>query len=163
MSRTRTLGHSFVCDTDAPHRYLSWVGPAQLRLYQRYDSLVLVRISHFLCWHHMLFTMFGSEYSDDRIISLTCIHLYTTSNLNFFCHVASCPLEEYSCLLNGEPQICWQEHFTPNITPHNWWSYIFLFQDLTISINRTKMKKIIGLGKWIPEITSLSFEVKPWF
>lgn len=109
------------------------------------------------------FILFAPDLSDDLIIFLTCIHLYPGSNFNIFCPVASHQHSQYSCLLNREPQISCQEYFIFKITTNNWRSYISLVQNSAIGINNTKVKKITGFGKWISEMTSLSFGVKPRF
>lgn len=121
-----------------------FVGPAQLRLCQRYDSLLYTRIFHSFFSHHILLYPFCSRlfrWPDQNLFMY--LLMYPGWDLNLFCHVASYPAAHHSCLLDGNPQIFYQDHFITQITANNW--------TLSLASIVQKWRKLQVLGSGTPK------------
>lgn len=104
------------------------------------------------------FLLFAPDGPDVPIISPSDTHFQSRTNLSLSCHAASNPPAQYSWSVNGELQASSQELFIPNITTNNSGSYTCLVHNSVTDLNRTTVKNITVLGKWISVMSAPGVE-----
>ncbi|CAO2626489.1 Carcinoembryonic antigen-related cell adhesion molecule 2 [Lemmus lemmus] len=93
---------------------------------------------------------------DVPIITPSNTHFHSKTNLQISCQTASHPPPQFSWFVNGEFQSSSQELFIPNITTNNSGSCTCFVYNSVTGLNRTTVKNIEVLGKWISETSAPS-------
>ncbi|KAK7798001.1 hypothetical protein U0070_005220 [Myodes glareolus] len=88
---------------------------------------------------------------DVPIIFPSNTYFHSKTNLSLTCQATSNPPAQYYWFVNGEIQSSSQELFIPNITTNNSGSYICFTYNSVTGLNKTTVKNITVLGKWISE------------
>ena len=104
------------------------------------------------------FVLFAPDGPDVPIIYPSNTYFHLRTNLNLSCQAASNPPAQYSWFVNGELLSSSQELFIPNITTNNSGSYTCFVYNSVTGLNKTTVKYIEVLGKWISEISATGLE-----